>query len=41
LIDRSSALVAVMAVMGRDEKLNLRDGKRVIAQLNAAAKNFS
>jgi len=41
LIDRSSNLVAVMAVMGRDAKLNPRDGAKTIAQLMDAARNFS
>lgn len=40
LIDRSANLVAVMAVMGRDAKLNPRDGARTIAQLMDAARNF-
>src|SRR5262245_48362439 len=33
LLDRSSTLVAVMAVMGRDERINPRDGAKLIAQL--------
>ncbi len=41
LIDRSSTLVAVMAVMGRDEQLNLRDGAQTISQLKEAASSFS
>jgi DNA-binding IclR family transcriptional regulator len=41
LIDRSSSLIAVMAVMGRDEKLNLADGKHLISRLKSAAKSFS
>ncbi|MGB7256788.1 MAG: IclR family transcriptional regulator [Pseudolabrys sp.] len=40
LIDRSANLVAVMAVMGRDAKLNPRDGAKTIAQLMDAARNF-
>lgn len=41
LVERSGNLVAVMAAMGRDEKLNARDGADTIAQLMQAAKNFS
>jgi DNA-binding IclR family transcriptional regulator len=41
LLDRSSALVGVMAVMGRDDRINLREGSKTIAQLMEAAKNFN
>lgn len=40
LIDRSANLVAVMAVMGRDEKLNPHDGVAIIEELRRAARNF-
>jgi DNA-binding IclR family transcriptional regulator len=41
LIDRSSALVAVMAVMGRTDHINLENGAALIAQINDAASQFS
>jgi DNA-binding IclR family transcriptional regulator len=40
LLDRSSNVVAVMAAMGRDTKLNPREGAKTIAQLRDAARNF-
>ena len=41
LLDRSSKLVGVMAVMGRDDRINLDDGAAIIAELMGAAKNFN
>lgn len=41
LFDRSSTLVGVLAVMGREERINRDDGTNTIAQLLNAAKNFS
>jgi DNA-binding IclR family transcriptional regulator len=41
LIDRAATLVAVLAVMGRDEQLNPRDSAKTIAFLGKAASNFS
>jgi len=41
LIDRAATLVAVLAVMGRDEQLNPRDSARTIAFLGEATSNFS
>lgn len=41
LIDRVATLVAVMAVMGRHERLNPRDGAAMIAYLKDAAHAFS
>lgn len=41
LIDRLGTLVAVMAVMGRHERLNPRDGEEMIAYLKDAARGFS
>jgi DNA-binding IclR family transcriptional regulator len=41
LIDRTATLVAVMAVMGRHERLNPRDGAATIAFLKEAANSFS
>ncbi len=41
LIDRVANLVAVMAVMGRDERLNPRDGAEMIAYLKEAAHAFT
>jgi DNA-binding IclR family transcriptional regulator len=41
LIDRVATLVAVMAVMGRHERLNPRDGAKMIAYLKDAARGFS
>jgi DNA-binding IclR family transcriptional regulator len=41
LIDRSSSLVAVMAVMGRDQHINLDDGMPTIEKLKDAARGFS
>jgi len=40
LLDRSSNVVAVMAVMGRAGKLNLHDGAKMIERLLTAARNF-
>ena len=40
LIDRAATFVAVMAVMGRDERLNPRDGVATIAFLKEAANRF-
>jgi DNA-binding IclR family transcriptional regulator len=41
LIDRTATLVAVMAVMGRHERLNPRDGAETIAYLKEASTSFS
>ena len=41
LIDRTATLVAVMAVMGRHERINPRDGAATIAFLKEAANSFS
>jgi DNA-binding IclR family transcriptional regulator len=41
LIDRASTLVAVLAVMGRDERLNPRESAKTIAILKKAASGFS
>ncbi len=41
MIDRVANLVAVMAVMGRDERLNPRDGAEMIAYLKEAAHAFT
>ena len=41
LIDRAATLVAVMAVMGRHERLNPRDGATMIAYLKDAARGYS
>jgi DNA-binding IclR family transcriptional regulator len=40
LFDRSTALVAVLAVMGRHERVNPRDGAKMIAFLKKATRNF-
>jgi len=40
LYDRSSSLVGVMAVMGRHETVNPRDGAKMIAHLKKAARDF-
>ena len=41
LIDRAATLVAVLAVMGRDERLNPRDGAETIVYLKDTASTFS
>src|SRR6476646_6100370 len=41
LIDRTTTLVAVLAVMGRHERVNPRDGAEMIAYLKKATKSFS
>jgi DNA-binding IclR family transcriptional regulator len=41
LIDRTTTLVAVLAVMGRHERVNPRDGAEIIADLKKAAREFS
>jgi DNA-binding IclR family transcriptional regulator len=41
LIDRTATLVAVLAVMGRHERVNPRDGAKMLAGLKQATKNFS
>ena len=41
LIDRATTLVAVLAVMGRDERLNPRDGAETIVYLKDTASTFS
>jgi len=40
LFDRTTALVAVLAVMGRHEQVNPRDGAKMIAYLKKATTNF-
>jgi len=40
LIDRTKALVAVLAVMGREERINPRDGAKMIAYLKTATRIF-
>jgi len=40
LIDRTKSLVAVLAVMGRHEQVNPRDGAEMIAYLKKATGNF-
>jgi DNA-binding IclR family transcriptional regulator len=40
LIDRTTTLVAVLAVMGRHERLNPRDGAEIIAYLKKATEKF-
>lgn len=40
LFDRAKTLVAVLAVMGRHEQVNPRDGAEMIAQLKKATENF-
>ena len=41
LIDRTKTLVAVLAVMGRHERVNPRDGAKMIAYLKKATGTFS
>jgi DNA-binding IclR family transcriptional regulator len=41
LIDRTETLIAVLAVMGRHERVNPRDGAEMIAYLKKATRNFS
>jgi DNA-binding IclR family transcriptional regulator len=41
LIDRTMTLFAVLAVMGRHERVNLRDGADMIAHLKKATRSFS
>jgi DNA-binding IclR family transcriptional regulator len=41
LIDRTRTLIAVLAVMGRHERVNLRDGASMIAALKKATEEFS
>lgn len=41
LFDRTSTLVGVLAVMGRDERINQDEGTKTITQLLKAARNFS
>ena len=40
LFDRTTALVAVLAVMGRQERINPRDGAEMIAYLKRGTQNF-
>src|SRR5215472_12101350 len=40
LIDRTTTLVAVLAVMGRHERVNPRDGAEMIAYLKKATRNL-
>jgi len=40
LIDRTTTLVAVLAVMGRHERVNPRDGAQMIAYLKERTRNF-
>jgi DNA-binding IclR family transcriptional regulator len=41
LIDRTATLVAVLAVMGRHDRVNPREGARMIARLKNETRNFS
>jgi DNA-binding IclR family transcriptional regulator len=41
LIDRTTTLVAVLAVMGRHERLNPREGAEMISYLKKATRTFS
>jgi DNA-binding IclR family transcriptional regulator len=41
LIDRTATLTAVLAVMGRHERVNPRDGAEMIAYVKKETKNFS
>ena len=41
LMDRMGALVAVLAVMGRHERVNPRDGAKMITYLTKATRNFN
>jgi DNA-binding IclR family transcriptional regulator len=41
LIDRAENLVAVMAIMGRGERLNPRDGTKTIAYCKEVVRNFN
>ena len=41
LFDRSSTLVGVLAVMGREERINQDEGSKTIAQLLKAVRSFS
>jgi DNA-binding IclR family transcriptional regulator len=41
LFDRTATLVAVLAVMGRQERVNPRDGEEMIAYLKKETQNFS
>jgi DNA-binding IclR family transcriptional regulator len=41
LFDRTATLVAVLAVMGRHERVNPRKGEEMIACLKSETKNFS
>jgi len=41
LIDRTTTLIAVLAVMGRHERINPRDGAEMIACLKKATRAFS
>ncbi|SRR6266849_4395049 len=40
LIDRAATLVAVLAVMGHHERVNPRDGAKMIAYVKKATRNF-
>jgi len=40
LMDRTKSLIAVLAVMGRHERVNPREGSEMIAYLKKAARNF-
>ena len=40
LMDRTKSLIAVLAVMGRDERVNPREGSEMIAHLRKATRNF-
>lgn len=40
LFDRAKTLVAVLAVMGRHERINPRDGAEMVAYLKKATRNF-
>ena len=41
LFDRTATLVGVLAVMGRHERVNPRDGAKMIARLKVATERFS
>jgi DNA-binding IclR family transcriptional regulator len=41
LVDRMTTLVAVLAVMGRHERVNPRDGAKIIDYLKKAVRSFS
>jgi DNA-binding IclR family transcriptional regulator len=41
LLDRTSTLIAVLAVMGRHERINPRQGAKMLKDLKAATRTFS